>query len=719
MPICSPLGWLGHRQPDVLHRISIAIMWFIEVPTPFLFFFTGLPRAIGAALTGSLMLAIQATGNFGYFNALSLSMCCALLDVNADVFADTHWADITADVPSMILTAYLVIVFFGAVLYFPMDSWVSHGFPYWPSLHATFRKSRFVTAWVAFYRQLAPFHFVNSYGVFAPESVPATRWIEIFEGSNDGVEWKTYNYKFTPSQETDAPKFVAPYHPRLEHALFYDAFGLEARYFLGTFVQSSPHKFSRVSTGQCILQRLLEGSAPVTALFRNNPFPDAPPKYGRVAFYLFTPTTPSELFKTGRWWNKQFAGIHISSTEANPGVWKRALPQVETFNSDMLVWARRAGRTNGEVSRADYDDFWNTYVPAVRHEADRAARELGLPLDEQYSWRTLPAVAVRLRARFDEEQLHRHELTMGRLAVPAIALLSDFTERYGGSVGEIRTGSSAVEQEGTPEVPTVHIPDLHLDTANGDASEPAGSDNTSASPVRRRRRSSRGSEAAPAAKAASAAADADEAARRAAVEDLTEPIRGALRNQFTLNLLVHWIMLQRNGRDIYEATVGGADGELVVDRRLSTTLRVGSDDPCAAGADRLLAAAAALGPSMTRRRSMFLMGTFWYDALAYHSTKTRIMARLARPNSGACGGPLPGILEYLMELQNAPAEDRMRMLAGPCERAEAAREGRAVGLTGAAAAVEHGCVPPLKLPRMSLSEEGQWSVSDELFDEAP
>jgi hypothetical protein len=56
------------------------------------------------------------------------------------------------------------------------------------------------------------------------------------------------------------------------------------------------------------LQALLENSPPVTALLKNNPFPDEAPRYIRVDVYRYEFTDAEERARTGQWWRRQALG---------------------------------------------------------------------------------------------------------------------------------------------------------------------------------------------------------------------------------------------------------------------------------------------------------------------------------------------------------------------------------------------------------------------------
>lgn len=53
------------------------------------------------------------------------------------------------------------------------------------------------------------------------------------------------------------------------------------------------------------LIRLLQGSRPVLALLRHNPFPDGPPSYVRAVLYEYRFANRKTRRETGVWWTRE------------------------------------------------------------------------------------------------------------------------------------------------------------------------------------------------------------------------------------------------------------------------------------------------------------------------------------------------------------------------------------------------------------------------------
>ena len=141
-------------------------------------------------------------------------------------------------------------------------------------------------------RIIEPFHIVSAYGLF---SVMTTRREEIvIEGSNDGVEWSAYEFRYKPGELARRPPWNIPHQPRLDWQMWFAA--LEDPRRLRWFWR--------------FLQRVLENEPAVTALLSRNPFPDKPPRYVRAQFYDYTYADRAHKAR-GLWWDRRLLGLYF------------------------------------------------------------------------------------------------------------------------------------------------------------------------------------------------------------------------------------------------------------------------------------------------------------------------------------------------------------------------------------------------------------------------
>src|SRR3989338_5002521 len=157
--------------------------------------------------------------------------------------------------------------------------------------------------WPVFVRQVysfvVRFHSINSYGLFAVMTVKRPEII--IEGSNDGVHWLQYEFKYKPDKLNEPPPFIAPHQPRLDWQMWFAA--------LSTF-RKNPWFINL-----CV--SLLQDSKEVIRLLKHNPFPDSPPKYLRAIIYEYKFTSLKMKEKTGRWWKRKYLGVYFPAVRLN------------------------------------------------------------------------------------------------------------------------------------------------------------------------------------------------------------------------------------------------------------------------------------------------------------------------------------------------------------------------------------------------------------------
>ncbi len=283
-PLPTPIAWYIHLAPAWFQHGSAGFVLFVELAIPFLIFAPRLWRFVGGAFLILLQLLIALTGNYAFFNLLTLALCVLLFD---DAFLARSFPRVLAGrlrVPTSNprrsslrrwITAPIALIVFAAGLLQLADLLSIEWLP--PS---------------AFHllSDLEPVRVVNGYGLFAV--MTTSRPEIIIEGSNDAETWHDYEFKFKAGDLRRAPRWVEPFQPRLDWQMWFAA--------LGDY-RSSPW-FSH------LMLRLLEGSPPVLALFERNPFPRSPPKYVRAVVYDYQFTTWPERRAEGEWWRRRLLG---------------------------------------------------------------------------------------------------------------------------------------------------------------------------------------------------------------------------------------------------------------------------------------------------------------------------------------------------------------------------------------------------------------------------
>jgi predicted DCC family thiol-disulfide oxidoreductase YuxK len=283
-PLPTVFGWWADKTPEWFKHFSVAFCLVVEIIVPFFIWAPRRLRFMAAGLLIFLQLVIAITGNYCFFNLLTIALCLLLID---DSVAASFCRGVSGrSLPNKATqrrgynericgyaTTFVIIVTL------PINAWL---------IFSAFRPlSRPPNALVNFYERLEAFRVANGYGLF--RVMTKDRCEIVLEGSTDGIDWLPYEFKWKPGDVKRPPGWCAPHQPRLDWQMWFAALGTprENPWFVA------------------LIFRLLQGSHDVNGLLANNPFPDKPPRYIRAMFYRYRFTTLDELRQTGAWWKRE------------------------------------------------------------------------------------------------------------------------------------------------------------------------------------------------------------------------------------------------------------------------------------------------------------------------------------------------------------------------------------------------------------------------------
>jgi predicted DCC family thiol-disulfide oxidoreductase YuxK len=285
-PLPTVFSWWADKSPEWFKHFSVAFCLGVEIVVPFFIWAPRRPRLIAAGLMIFLQLAIAITGNYCFFNLLTIALCLLLIDdavvsrmegrAPASGASQELRPPITESVKYRLSIYAAIIVIIVTV---PINAWL---------IFSAFKpRARPPHTLANIYEQLEAFRIVNGYGLF--RVMTKDRCEIVLEGSIEGVEWLPYEFKWKPGDVKRAPGWCAPHQPRLDWQMWFAALESPQQnpWFVGLIV------------------KLLQGSHDVNRLLAHNPFPDEPPRYVRAMFYRYRFTTVSELRQTGSWWKRQ------------------------------------------------------------------------------------------------------------------------------------------------------------------------------------------------------------------------------------------------------------------------------------------------------------------------------------------------------------------------------------------------------------------------------
>jgi hypothetical protein len=284
-PLPTWVGWYAHQLPGWFQTVSCALVFVIELAVPLLIFAPRRLRNAAAVALLGLQLLIALTGNYGFFNLLAAALCIPLLDDRAlprrlfplvpSASGSRAWHQ-----------AVLIPVAALSVGVSGLELAGSLGLRPWPQPA------------VALYRAVAPFSSINSYGLFA--MMTTSRPEVTIEGSDDGIDWSPYVFRWKAGELGRAPAFVAPHQPRLDWQMWFAA--------LGT-CEENPWLVQ-------LMLRLQQASPPVLGLLELNPFPHAPPRLIRAMLYDYRFTDLATRRRDGTWWLRTLRGPYCPELAA-------------------------------------------------------------------------------------------------------------------------------------------------------------------------------------------------------------------------------------------------------------------------------------------------------------------------------------------------------------------------------------------------------------------
>jgi lipase maturation factor 1 len=278
-PIPTWTSWYMHQLPAWFQGVSVVFTFVLELVLPICIFGPRQCRMLAFIGLSLLQLLITATGNYGFFNLLTMALCVLLLDNRC---FPRRWRPVSVTVRSTLASRLRQALALGFAI-------VAVAFTAMPMLRLISPNSLWPQWLVTTRAVVSSLRSFNSYGLFAV--MTTDRREIIMEGSDDGKTWLPYQFKWKPGDLARAPSFTGLHMPRLDWQMWFAALSDQAEPWFENF-----------------MARLLQGSPPVLSLLEHNPFADKPPRYIRASAYQYHFTTPDERRTTGAWWRREYQG---------------------------------------------------------------------------------------------------------------------------------------------------------------------------------------------------------------------------------------------------------------------------------------------------------------------------------------------------------------------------------------------------------------------------
>jgi predicted DCC family thiol-disulfide oxidoreductase YuxK len=295
-PLPTVFAWYAHHLPESLLMAGVALTLIIELILPFLIFAPRRLRMFAACCFIIFQSLIILTGNYNFFNLLTIAICLFLFDDTAFESVLPAWLKSKAKQTQVYKRdKILTYAFVPLAVIILLSSIEQMGSLIKGKGHETLSSIS---------RAISPWHIAQNYGPFAV--MTTVRREIVIEGSGDGETWQEYHFKYKPGDLAQAPRWVTPHQPRLDWQMWFAAL-------------SEPEHNPWFRN---LLYHLLLNNEAVTKLLAINPFPDSSPKLVRARFYEYHFSTSSEKKASGRWWTRELIGdyyppIQLSMKIAN------------------------------------------------------------------------------------------------------------------------------------------------------------------------------------------------------------------------------------------------------------------------------------------------------------------------------------------------------------------------------------------------------------------
>ena len=227
-PIPSWLSWYFHWLPNWFDKISLMITFFVELVLPFFIVFPRRFRNISSLGIVFLQIMIIITGNYGFFNLLTIVLCLTLVDDQTIhkklksyfFYAHFNYPNVFRRFYIKTILGLIVLVMFiiTGSIYLRLDiggnrtNFVDESISSSPIKNTLLRVAQSTRS-------------MNSYGLFR---VMTTARPEInISYSDDGKNWKPYIFKYKPVELKTPPRFFFPHMPRLDWQMWFEALYIE------------------------------------------------------------------------------------------------------------------------------------------------------------------------------------------------------------------------------------------------------------------------------------------------------------------------------------------------------------------------------------------------------------------------------------------------------------------------------------------------------------
>ena len=320
-PLPTWIGWYVQHLPHWFHASTVVATLVMELVLVWMLFLPRRWRIVCFFLVTPWQIVVILTANYAFLNYIVLALGFLLLDDRSCMrFVPARWraglsvtkapvpqdesspskegparAGVTARGMQLARIVQHLHALRLAVIAVSL-SWIFYA----TTLPMLLMFSREVPLPTGPVMALEPFRIANQYGLFAV--MTPHRYELEFQGSNDGLTWVAYPFRYKPQDIAQPPRIYAPYQPRFDWNLWFASLGTWSQYPIVPQTE----------------ELLLVNDPDVLQLFAGNPFPDRPPRLVRAVLWQYWFSTVQEKRTQGIWWRRELLGTYAPTLMIGP-----------------------------------------------------------------------------------------------------------------------------------------------------------------------------------------------------------------------------------------------------------------------------------------------------------------------------------------------------------------------------------------------------------------
>ena len=223
-PIPSWISYYVDKLPLVFDKLSLVFTYFCELFVPFLIFLPRRARRFSGIMLITFQFLIILTGNYGFFNLLTIIICFTLFDDQYLKHFLSKWAEnhntsenieLYHEKLKYIISILVLLCFISTTIFFvkrdlrgsALNQVTTSNQP------SAFEKKILEIAQVS--------RSMNAYGLF--RVMTKTRPEIKIELQSENGEWHPVIFKYKPGDERKRPLFFFPHMPRLDWQIWFEA----------------------------------------------------------------------------------------------------------------------------------------------------------------------------------------------------------------------------------------------------------------------------------------------------------------------------------------------------------------------------------------------------------------------------------------------------------------------------------------------------------------